>query len=104
MDFLPLFCQLQQKPVLIVGGGEVAVRKARLLLDAKARVTINAPHLEPQLMSWAEQGVLTVCAADFHPELLDGKWLVIGARSSATWWTLRPTAAPSCPPSSTARR
>lgn len=79
MDFLPLFCQLQNKPVLIVGGGEVAVRKARLLLDAKAKITINAPHLEPQLMSWAEQGRLTVCAADFHPELLDGKWLVIAA-------------------------
>lgn len=79
MDFLPLFCQLQHKPVLIVGGGEVAVQKARLLLDAKAWVTINAPHLEPQLMSWAEQGRLTVCAADFHPELLDGKWLVIAA-------------------------
>ncbi|WP_376869836.1 siroheme synthase CysG [Aeromonas veronii] len=79
MDFLPLFCQLQNKPVLIVGGGEVAVRKARLLLDTKAKITINAPHLEPQLMSWAEQGRLTVCAADFHPELLDGKWLVIAA-------------------------
>ncbi|MGL6494036.1 siroheme synthase CysG [Aeromonas veronii] len=79
MDFLPLFCQLQNKPVLIVGGGEVAVRKARLLLDAKAKITINAPHLEPQLMSWAEQGRLTVCAASFHPELLDGKWLVIAA-------------------------
>ncbi|WOE83246.1 siroheme synthase CysG [Aeromonas veronii] len=79
MDFLPLFCQLQNKPVLIVGGGEVAVRKARLLLDAKAKITINAPHLEPQLMSWAEQGRLTVCAAGFHPELLDGKWLVIAA-------------------------
>ena len=47
MDFLPLFCQLQHKPVLIVGGGEVAVRKARLLLDAKARVTINAPISNP---------------------------------------------------------
>ncbi|MGN5140179.1 siroheme synthase CysG [Aeromonas sp. 164P] len=79
MDFLPLFCQLQNKPVLIVGGGEVAVRKARLLLDAKAKLTINAPHLEPQLMDWAEQGVLTICASDFHPELLDGKWLVIAA-------------------------
>ncbi len=82
MDFLPLFCQLQNKPVLIVGGGEVAVRKARLLLDAKAKITINAPHLEPQLMSWAEQGRLTVCAANFHPELLDGKWLVIAATNN----------------------
>lgn len=79
MDFFPLFCHLQHKPVLIVGGGEVALRKARLLLDAKAKVTINAPHLEPQLMSWAEQGLLTICSAEFHPDLLDGKWLVIAA-------------------------
>ena len=78
MDFLPLFCQLQNKPVLIVGGGEVAVRKARLLLDAKAKITINAPHLEPQLMSWAEQGRLTVCAADFHPRA--ARWQVAGDR------------------------
>lgn len=79
MDYFPLFCDLQQKPVLIVGGGEMAVHNARLLLNAKANVTINAPHLEPQLMSWLEEGRLTVCTTDFHPELLDGKWLVIAA-------------------------
>ncbi|MGL4792725.1 MAG: NAD(P)-dependent oxidoreductase, partial [Aeromonas jandaei] len=30
MDYLPIFCRLDNKPVLLVGGGEVAERKARL--------------------------------------------------------------------------
>ena len=37
MDYLPIFCRLDNKPVLLVGGGEVAERKARLLLDAARR-------------------------------------------------------------------
>ncbi|MGL5503352.1 MAG: NAD(P)-dependent oxidoreductase, partial [Aeromonas veronii] len=28
MDYLPIFCRLDNKPVLLVGGGEVAERKA----------------------------------------------------------------------------
>ncbi|MGL5597871.1 MAG: precorrin-2 dehydrogenase/sirohydrochlorin ferrochelatase family protein, partial [Aeromonas sp.] len=56
MDFFPLFCQLQHKPVLIVGGTQQAARSARLLLDAKAQVTVNAPQVVPELLALAEQG------------------------------------------------
>ncbi|MBF3332704.1 hypothetical protein ISU74_17465, partial [Leptospira borgpetersenii serovar Ballum] len=34
MEYLPLFAQLKQRPVLVVGGGEVALRKIALLRRA----------------------------------------------------------------------
>lgn len=47
MDYFPIFCQLQHKACLLVGGGEIAERKARLLLDAGALVTVNACEFTP---------------------------------------------------------
>ena len=38
MRFLPVFLDLQAGPVLLVGGGELARAKLRLLVSAQARV------------------------------------------------------------------
>jgi len=43
MRYMPIFVDLEAKPVLIVGAGIVALRRARQLLDAGARVTVIAP-------------------------------------------------------------
>ncbi|MDH4569165.1 uroporphyrinogen-III C-methyltransferase [Pseudomonas sp. BN414] len=55
MDFLPLFHNLQGRNVLVVGGGEVALRKARLLADAGARLRVVAPEIDAQLLDMVEQ-------------------------------------------------
>ncbi|NWL76158.1 uroporphyrinogen-III C-methyltransferase [Pseudomonas taiwanensis] len=55
MDFLPLFHNLQGRKVLVVGGGEVALRKARLLADAGARLRVVAPEIDAQLLDMVEQ-------------------------------------------------
>ncbi|NKQ12465.1 siroheme synthase CysG [Pseudomonas sp. SST3] len=56
MDFLPLFHNLKGRAVLVVGGGEIALRKARLLSEAGAMLRVVAPEIEPQLIELVEQG------------------------------------------------
>ena len=49
MNTFPLFFKLENQKVLIVGGGEVALRKAYLLSRAGARITILAPDISHEI-------------------------------------------------------
>ena len=49
MEYLPLFFSLRQAPVLLVGGGRVALRKARLLIEAGASLTLVSPDIDHEL-------------------------------------------------------
>jgi len=79
VDHLPIFCQLRDRDCLLVGGGDVAERKARLLLDAGARLTVNALDFVPQFQVWADSNMLTLVQGEFNPVLLDNCWLAIAA-------------------------
>ncbi|MBD9415015.1 uroporphyrinogen-III C-methyltransferase [Pseudomonas sp. PDM16] len=77
MDFLPLFHKLQGRTVLVVGGGEVALRKARLLSDAGGRLRVVAPEVRGELRELAgEEGVLL---RGYESADLQGVALVIAA-------------------------
>ena len=80
MDYLPMFARLEGRPVLLVGGGEVALRKARLLLAAGARLTLVSPELEHDFHEFA--GRFTHVAARFDPAHLAGQILVVAATDS----------------------
>lgn len=56
MEYFPIFLRLHDEPCLLVGGGEVALRKARLLCSAGARLTVVAPTLVPELAAMAASG------------------------------------------------
>ena len=56
MDFLPIFMKMRGAPALVVGGGDVALRKARLLHEAGCRLTIVAPECHPELAEWIAYG------------------------------------------------
>ena len=79
MDYLPLFCKLENRDCLLVGGGEIAERKARLLLEAGAKLTVNALEFNPQFICWQQQKQLVLIKSEFNEQLLDNKWLIIAA-------------------------
>ena len=79
MDYLPVFLRVKDKPVVVVGGGEVALRKAQWLLKAGARVTIVAPHLHGRLARRAINAQLTHAPEEFSPRHLAEAVAVVAA-------------------------
>ncbi len=79
MEFLPLFHNLRGQRVLVVGGGEIALRKSRLVAETGAVLRVVAPHIDSQLAALVvstggEQLLRGYGAAD-----LDGCVLAIAA-------------------------
>ena len=84
MHSFPGFLNLQDRAVLVVGGGENAARKIRLLRKAGARVQVVAPDLNAEISALADDGAIVHRATAFTPALLDGMRLVIAATGEAT--------------------
>ncbi|MDM3868809.1 siroheme synthase CysG [Proteus faecis] len=82
MDYFPIFCQLRGKPCLLVGGGEIAERKARLLMEAGSIISVIAPSFTGQFMQWHSEQKLNCITGIFTADHLSGKWLVIAATDS----------------------
>src|SRR6266699_4865192 len=79
MDYLPVFLRLDGHPVVVVGGGTVALRKAAWLRRAGARVTVVAPGVHAELAQQAARGELRQIAEEFTPEHLAGAVAVVAA-------------------------
>ena len=79
MDYFPIFLDLQQRRCLVVGGGEIAARKAALLCSAGARVEVAAPALCPTLEQKAQAGEIEYLERAFSADILDAQALVIAA-------------------------
>lgn len=56
MGYYPIYLELEGVPVLLVGGGHVALEKIGRLVDSGARVTLVAPDLIPPVRVYADAG------------------------------------------------
>jgi siroheme synthase-like protein len=82
MSLLPIFVKLQNRLIVVVGGGAIAQSKIEGLLAAEARVCIVAPQVTPAIAQWVSQGKVEWQAKTFAPVDVEGAFLVIAATSA----------------------
>jgi len=79
MDYLPLFLNLKQQPCLVVGGGNVALRKIELLARAGAQITVVARTINAGIHAVSAEYDLTLKQKAFDNSDLAGMRLVVSA-------------------------
>lgn len=80
MRYYPIHLDLRQRPVTVVGGGEVALEKVLGLLEAGARVRVIAPQLVPELERLAARDAFEHVARSYREGDLEGAFLAISER------------------------
>ena len=79
LKYYPIFLDIKDKKCVIVGGGEVALRKAERLLDCGAKVLVISPKLSPELAILKDKKLISHIAAQYSGDLIDKAALIIGA-------------------------
>ena len=76
MRYFPIFYDLKDRLVVVVGGGEEALRKIRLLLKTEARIAVIAEELHPEL---AAEPRVTWLSKSYASDFFAGAVLVYSA-------------------------
>ena len=79
MNHLPLFLEIKDRPVLVVGGGEAAARRVETVLKAGGLVTAVAIEAGPALQDIAKRQGVDLQEREFLPADLEGRVLVFVA-------------------------
>jgi len=80
--YLPAAISLAGRPCLVVGGGTVALRKVRMLLDYGGRVNVTAPEICDEIDALAREGKVTLQKRAYEPGEAAAYGLVISAAGS----------------------
>ena len=79
MQALPIFFNIARRPCIVIGGGDIALRKVSMLLRAQGDVTVVSPDLHADLQVLRSEGKIKHIAQTFVPSQLQGACLVIAA-------------------------
>lgn len=79
MPYYPIFVDLRDQNVLVVGGGEVAERKIRNLETHDCHISIASQHLSPYLEDLVERDIIHLIDLDSLDEALGRFFMVIAA-------------------------
>ncbi len=77
--YYPIFLNIEGKKCIVVGGGEVAERKARILAEHGAVVTVISTRICDKMAKLAEDGAIHISMRDYQTGDLEDALVVIAA-------------------------
>lgn len=82
-NFFPVFLNMQNKKVLIIGAGKIAFRKAETLLSYGAKIKVIAKDIKEKKFKELENIELSL--EDFKEDMLENVFMVIAATDDFTF-------------------
>ena len=83
--YYPIFVNISGKKCVVVGGGQVALRKVRTLLEYKVSVEVISPDLCSELSQLAESGEICVIQRSYRAgDLKDAFIAIVATNDSET--------------------
>jgi len=77
--YYPIYIDIEERNVVIIGGGNVCARKAETMMKYGARVTVVSPEFTDEIEQWAREGCLTIKQKPYDASDLDGANIVIAS-------------------------
>ncbi len=72
MRYYPVFLDIADKPVVVIGGGNIALQKMDGLLDAGAKVTVISPELNERMTELRDEGRFMHLKRVYEPGDIEG--------------------------------
>ena len=79
MAYFPMFMNLNGQDCLVIGGGEVALRKIEQLIKFAPQLNVVSPNIHPEIYKLAQKYPINVEKRPYMIDDLYGRFLVIGA-------------------------
>ena len=77
--YYPIYLDIENRSVVIIGGGNVCARKAETMMKYGARVTVVSPEFTEEIEGWAREGCLALERKEYDASDLDGANIVIAS-------------------------
>jgi len=81
--FYPMFLNISRKKCVVVGGGHIALRKVRALLEHGASVEVISPDLCPELIELEKSGRIGILHRQYQPGDLQKALIAIAATDNS---------------------
>lgn len=77
--YFPLFMDISDKKIVVIGGGNIAARRVKVLSQFCRNLTVVAPRIHPDLLTLEEKGQIRVIRREYEREDIYDAWMVLAA-------------------------